>query len=655
MLSLNFKYKFIWILAILCTISTQGKSREIYCNEQGKAWTHLEVEFFATYNTDFDILLNVKDSSDYMILRVCYGNFPLLKLYRHQYGYNRAWMEIRPAQAWTIHKWYRLSIKKAPWIDKEDWRAWKIIVADNETGQILLKQGIENEMPAFGVGKVGIQTNNGIKFRNFQCILTDRQNKQNQLRIAPLFGNDMVLQQNKPIPIWGMANPGEEITILFHNRKYQTAADKSGNWKSQIDACPVLENQTLEIIAGDERLLFTNIAVGEVWLASGQSNMEMRSWQSDVAAIVSPNTPDAKLRFFVQPQWPAENEMFDSGGAWIEADSIHAMGVSAIAYRFGQLLREKLKRPVGIVCSYWGGTAIESWIPQEKLVEDSLSIPIWKRYKQYEKSLKENRPINSTYPDNLDIPGQRHSPGYLFNGMIAPLAPYAIKGIIWYQGESNSERARQYEVLFPMLVDSWRERWKEMLPFYYVQLAGYDGKLSGSEIDQAWPQLRDSQRKLLEKREKVGMVTAIDLGNQTDIHPYTKMEVGNRLARMVLHDLYHHTHITRCGPLYNHVEFKENKAYVYFNETGERLSVSKGDELKGFTIAGNNKTFYPAKACIDKQKDYVVLYSEQVKNPVAVRYAWANNPTEANLVNSDNLPAASFRTDSWELPTDHNF
>lgn len=646
--------RLITILVVLYTLSAQSQESKVYHNESGAPWIHLSVEFRAHCDTDFDILLNVNDDEDYILLRMNYGGQPVLQLVRHQYGYDRLWQELRPTIPWKTGEWYQLSIEKAPWIDLEDWRPWKIVITNKETKEVLLRQGVENEMPAFGMGKVAICAKKETDFRHLQCVPVQRCCKQQELKLAPLFCDRMVLQQNKQIPVWGKARSMTSVKVLFHDKEYVTSADQQGNWTVTMDAFPVMEGQILEVVSEGERVKVEDIAIGEVWLASGQSNMEMRTWQSDVSSIARLNTPDDGLRFFAQPQWPSDKAVFDSGGEWLKADSIHAMGISAVAYSFAQRLRTELGIPVGIICSYWGGTAIESWIPQEKLLTDSLAEPIWKRYQQYQKALEQRQPIEATYPYSWDIPGQRHSPGYLFNGMIAPVIPYAIKGILWYQGESNSERARQYEALFPMLLDSWRERWKEELPFYYVQLAGYDGKQSGSNIDQAWSHLRDAQRLLLTKRKQVGMVTAIDLGHPMEIHPVTKAEIGHRLSRLALYDLYHFNEMVRCGPIYDTVSYKAGKAFVYFEETGNGLCVKENQDLRGFMIAGDNRIFYPAQAVIEKNGNCVILRSKQVVDPVAVRYAWENDPKQANLMNSAGLPAASFRTDSWELPTDQN-
>lgn len=641
------------ILTILCTLSAQGQESKVYHNESDAPWIHLSVEFRAHCDTNFDILLNVKNEEDYILLRMHYADQPALQLVKRQYGYDRLWQELRPTIPWKPGEWYQLSIEKAPWIDLEDWRPWKIVITNKETKEVLLRQGIENEMSAFGMGKVAICVKKETDFRHLKCVPIHRCYRRQALKLAPLFCNGMVLQQNKKIPIWGQARSMACVKVLFHGKEYVTSANWQGNWMIAMDAFPVMEGQLLEVISEGERIKVEDIAIGEVWLASGQSNMEMRTWQSDVSSIARLNTPDDGLRFFVQPQWPSDHAVFDSGGEWLKADSIHALGISAVAYSFAQRLRTELGIPVGIICSYWGGTAIESWIPQEMLLTDSLTKPIWKRYQCYQKALEQHQPIKATYPHSWDIPGQRHSPGYLFNGMIAPLIPYAMKGILWYQGESNSERARQYEALFPMLLDSWRDRWKEELPFYYVQLAGYDGKESGSNIDQAWPHLRDAQRLLLTKRKQVGMVTAIDLGYPKEIHPPTKAEIGHRLCRLALHDLYHYE-IIRCGPIYNTVSYKNGKAFVYFQETGKGLRVKESQSLQGFMIAGNNRIFYPAQARIEKKSNCVILQSKQVADPIAVRYGWENDPKKANLINSAGLPAAPFRTDSWELPTDLN-
>ncbi len=318
-------------------------------------------------------------------------------------------------------------------------------------------------------------------------------------------------------------------------------------------------------------------------------------------------------------------------------------------YSFAKQLRKKLNVPIGIIGSYWGGTSAESWLPREVLASDPITKTILDQYLSAQNSLNSGTPISSDV-NPFNIPDQSHAPGYLYNGMIYPHIPFAISGVIWYQGESNTLRAEQYETLFPMLINSWRDAWnKPEMNFLFVQLAGYDGKLSGNNIVNAWPHIREGQRLTLNKIENTGMAVAIDLGDISNIHPIYKRELGERLARLALHDVYRYKNIVRCGPLYESVVFEGNSANVSFSETNLSLQIRDGDILQGFVFAGSDRHFYKASAEINADGKSVRIWSDNIGSPVAVRYAWENYPVNANLINNADLPASPFRTDNWPL------
>ncbi|MCK5822046.1 MAG: hypothetical protein KAH17_09165, partial [Bacteroidales bacterium] len=386
-------------------------------------------------------------------------------------------------------------------------------------------------------------------------------------------------------------------------------------------------------------------------MASGQSNMAMMVWQSDMASVAEQNLPDEDLRIFLQPQWPSSEPVFDSGGKWENSQTGNVSEWSALAYSFAKDLREELNVPVGIIGSYWGGTSAESWLPREDLAADPITKTILDEYNSAQQSLESALPIIGVHPFN--VPDQSHAPGYLYNGMIHPHIQSAIKGVIWYQGESNTLRAEQYETLFPMLIRSWRDVWDlPEMSFFFVQLAGYDGQQSGNEIESAWPHIREGQRLTLNKLDNTGMAVALDLGDPTNIHPFRKRELGERLVRLALHDVYGYENVVRCGPLYESVFFDRNRATISFTETDLGLEIRNGGELQGFMIAGSDKQFLPASAAINTEGKSIRVWSDKINSPVAVRYAWANNPIEANLMNNADLPASPFRTDDWPLYND---
>lgn len=635
----------------LFTLQYTGSAKEI-------AWESLSVDFrFEDRSAKgaLGMMLNIEAPDDYQLLRIAPDTARcVLQLLHRKYGYFRMWQEVIVPAKLSANQVYTVSIVKAPAVDLEDWRPWKIMIREKGSGTILLKQGVSNDMPAFGLGQVGLYTTRpDIAFSDFQCILQHPEQKNRALVLPSVFADRMVLQHSRVNPVWGKAAPGSEVEIRIAGKRLKTRTGKDGKWKIGLPALPVNDSLDMEVCSEKDRIRIRNIAVGEVWLASGQSNMEMRTWQSDVSKTITQRNNDPGLRVFKQSQWPSGDPVFSSGGEWILADSANVMGWSAIVSSFGINLRKTLHMPVGIICAYWGGTAVESWFPREELAKDPVTAPILERYHASLVHLEKGLPVETRFPWSWDVAGQSHTPGNLYNGMIAPVAPYSIKGVLWYQGESNTQKARQYEHLFPLLIDTWRKKWDNPeLRFFYVQLAGYDGKQSGSEIESAWPQLRDIQRKVLDKKKQTGMVVAFHLGDSLDIHPYRKNEIGLRLANLALHDAYGFKKIVSRGPLFTQALFKNGGATIRFRETAEGLTTAAGKPLAGFTIAGNDQVFYPAAAVISNDGKTVVVSSDKVPVPVAVRYGWANYSPEANLVNSVGLPASPFRTDNWRLLTD---
>ena len=439
---------------------------------QESRWSEISFDFKlggSTPSPQFGLLLNVRDKQDYQLLRICdAATKPLIQLLRWQYGNYRMWQEIKLPEPLNPEKTYTFSIQRAPMVDTVDWRPWKLILVDSASGRVLLRQGIENEQPAFGMGIVGLYSETvGSSFGEFTISSTTELSVSGLLQLAPLFADGMVLQQKSKIRIWGKAENGKKIRIKIAGKSYFTNSTEAGDWQLSI---PPLKAQTgleIKVISERDSVTIRDVAVGEVWLASGQSNMEMRAWQSDMKGAEK-GLNDNNLRFFLQPQWPSPHPNFDGGGAWVKADSVSVPGWSAVALSFALELRRKLKVPVGIISAHWGGTAVESWMPRSVLATDSVTMPILDRVNQYQKALEKGDPVENRFPWCWDVPGQRHTPGDLFNGMIAPHIPYALKGVIWYQGESNSQRAKQYEHLFPLLISSWRDQWQTAEPEFLL-------------------------------------------------------------------------------------------------------------------------------------------------------------------------------------------
>lgn len=620
-------------------------------------WNSLNVEFRIEDNSIpnlFGFALNTQNKNDFGILRIIRKSLNQFFLQAGFWKNNvfRPSMNVELKEQMIPGRWYQMKI--FPTENRNEYRDWTIVLMEKENGKIIIEKGIQNKMPLFGRGVPGLYTNGGhVTFQNFYVEKITSPSQESHLKLAPLFQSGMVLQRDRNVPVWGKSEPGEIVTIKIKNQKKKARSDNSGKWRIDLDPVKATDSCVMQVISGLDTILLKNIAFGEVWLASGQSNMNMKVWQSDVAGVAQSMPEDRGLRFFIQPRWPSEIPLFTNGGYWEHATPTNSEEWSAVAYSFALQIREKLKVPVGVIWSCWGGTTAECWLPREALKTDPLTKPIMDQYTKAKKALEKGEEPTGIHPYN--VPGQHKSPGALFNGMIYPHIPYAMKGVIWYQGEANTGRAKQYESLFPMLIESWRRLWNNAdLYFAYVQLAGYNGGQSGSDVESAWPALREAQRITLQKLNNVGMAVTIDLGHETNIHPRQKIEVGKRLARWALHDVYGFNELVRSGPLYESVDFSGDHALVSFSEIAAGLISRDGEELKGFTIAGQDQKFFPAKARVVSDGKQIKVWAEEVTQPVAVRYAWENYPAEANLLNSASLPASPFRTDKWFLPTDKN-
>ena len=336
------------------------------------------------------------------------------------------------------------------------------------------------------------QNTKNVVFTDFKLNEPNAFREGKELELAPLFSDRMVLQRESKIKFWGKAHASEKIRLKIADQTYSTHSDKDGNWDLYIPSLKAQIGLTIEVFSENDTLVINDVAVGEVWIASGQSNMQMRAWQTDVSS----NMPiDDEIRFFIQPHWPSPEENFNSGGNWFKADSTSAPGFSAVAIRFAKELKEKLNVPIGIISSNWGGTACESWFPSSELATNPVTAPILEQVKQYQITLEKGEEVKASYPSSWNVPGQRHTPGYLYNGMIAPHISYTTKGVIWYQGASNAANAERYKELLPMLIRSWRKKAKkDDLHFFYVQLSSYGGKLSDADIKDARPYIREVQR-----------------------------------------------------------------------------------------------------------------------------------------------------------------
>jgi len=490
------------------------------------------------------------------------------------------------------------------------------------------------------------------------------------VKLPAVIGDNMVLQQGRPVAIWGTADPGEQVTVTLADQKQTATADANGQWKVQVG--PFKEGGPVEMtVAGKNTLNVHNILVGEVWICSGQSNMEMAVWNHGVFGgvknaeqeVAAANYP--RMRLFIVKRAVASKPQSDVQGQWVVVTPWTAGSFSAVGYFFGRDLHQALKTPVGLIDSTWGGTEAEAWTneaalaadPELKVAQDSWQQRIadfphaFEQYTQkmqeWEKSAEETETSGKVALTMPDPPKDPRSHPWrdsgLWNAMIAPLTPYAIAGVVWYQGESNAEFAYQYRKVFPTMIQQWRTSWGEGdFPFLFVQLANYVP--AGLAPDQ-WAVLRESQEKTL-ALPKTGMAVAVDIGESYDIHPKNKQEVGRRLA-LAAEAIAYGRKIEYMGPSFTSVQAANGTLRVRFTHVGGGLVVH-GERLLGFEVAGDDQKFYPAEAKIEGAE--VVLSSSQVGKPVAVRYAWANDP-KCNLYSKAGLPAPPFRSDAWTVVT----
>ncbi len=484
------------------------------------------------------------------------------------------------------------------------------------------------------------------------------------VKLPAVISDNMVLQRDKKVSIWGWANPGEEVmaSVSWQSMRWAVTTDKDGRWMFKMNS-PKTGGPYEMTISGKNSITIKNILVGEVWVCSGQSNMQWSVQAStnakqEIAAADYPN-----IRLFTVARKVAEQPQSDCVGSWTLCSPQTIPGFSAVAYYFGRDLHEKLDVPIGLIHTSWGGTPAEAWTRREILEKEADAAPILERYddavakypqakKEHEQKVIEwKKAVEKAKADGKRVkrapraplgPGHPHSPAGLYNGMIAPLIPYGIRGAIWYQGESNASRAYQYRKLFPAMIKNWRDDWgQDKFPFLFVQLANFM-PVKPEPADSAWAELREAQLMTL-ALPNTGMAVIIDIGEADDIHPKNKQDVGKRLALWALAGSYGKK-LVYSGPIYKTMKIEGDRAILYFGHVGGGFVAEPDEPLKGFAIAGADREFVWADAKIDG--DSIVVSSDEVPAPVAVRYAWADNPV-CNLYNEEGLPASPFRTDDW--------
>jgi sialate O-acetylesterase len=633
---------------------------------------------------------------------------------------------------------------------------------------------------------------------------------QAQLTTAKLFADHMVLQRNQDLPVWGWAVKNAKVTVSLNGQSTKVKADETGYWKTILKPMTAGGPYTMKISSGKEQLVYTDVMLGEVWLCSGQSNMEFQLKNAYGFKTEQKNAAQMPIRQFMVPKkMSLEPDKDLSGGQWAKADTNTVGDFTAVGYFFAKQLSQQLHITVGLIYSNWGGTQVEDWISKETMLSSTELKPVaetlpttWDGIKQrVDKQLKEfayhkNPMVNYTaeqlagepttffdqwqkggngawewqgklysyrgegfmqrtikldslytkrnsvlhlgqtdadlllyingklirkgaMPANyqLELPAgtwkggdnsllinfqsQQKKPAYfgvglngdwtnlfvnfadtsitladgnwrvmpdlskpyhfdflpnntaftLCNAMISPLVPYAMAGVIWYQGETNADRAFQYRTTFPMLITDWRNKWKKELPFLFVQLSSFGG-MQGSDKGSNWAELREAQTMTLQL-PNTGMVVTTDIGDANNIHPKDKADVGLRLANKALTSVYHRPGFFE-SPLFSSAEFNNEYALVNFSHADNGLMVKdKYGYLKGFELAGADHKFYYAQAVITSDNK-VKVWSSQVAQPVAVRYAWTDAPIDANLFSKEGFPVSPFRSDNWKGVTDGN-
>jgi sialate O-acetylesterase len=448
------------------------------------------------------------------------------------------------------------------------------------------------------------------------------------LTFATIFQDHMVLQQECKINIWGKATPGAQVLIAGSWGKYASGvANVAGKWLIKLVTPKAGGPYEVTVSAAGSTVMLHDILIGEVWLASGQSNMDipLKGWPPDNLIFNSrqeiQNAKYPSIRFMKVPFALAADPQDSTGGKWAPVSPETAGDFSATAYFFARKLQQKLNVPVGIIQSSIGGTPAEAWTSKEYL----------------EKLGDFDSVINAQH-NGAQL--NSNSPTVLYNAMINPLVPFSMKGVIWYQGESNVGRASQYRRLFPLLIQDWRNEWADILPFYYVQIAPF--LYTAADQKEQSQKLRDAQRYAL-SLPKTGMVTTLDIGYLKTAHPPYKQQVGDRLARFALSNNYGNKMVV-SGPLFQKAILSGNKLIVKFHSTGSGL-IAGASGLNNFEIAGVDRSYVKAQAEIIKNT--VVVSSPLIAKPVYVRYAWSDG-SDATLFNKEGLPAATFTSDGGD-------
>jgi sialate O-acetylesterase len=442
-----------------------------------------------------------------------------------------------------------------------------------------------------------------------------------EVTLPKIFGNHMVLQAERTVPVWGKASPNEKVKVTLGDSTAEATAGENGKWEVKL-ATPKAGGPFKLIVEGTNKIELDDVLIGEVWVCSGQSNMEWTVQQSLNADEEAKKANFPQIRMFKVQHNAAKDPQEDCVGTWVVCSPEVVKGFSAVGYFYARNLHEELNVPMGMISTNWGGTICEAWTSRPTLESDAEYAEILNRAKEFKM-------------------GNPNQASVLYNGMIHPIQTYGMRGAIWYQGESNLSRAEQYGKLFPAMITDWRKLWKQGdFPFYFAQIAPYAyNKMADTK---QLPELWESQVKTLETTN-TGMAATTDIGDVKDIHPKNKQEVGRRLALIALANTYGKKEVIYSGPMYTSQAVEGNKIRIKFKHTAGGLMTKEDKPVSHLQICGADKKFVDAVGTIDGET--LLVSAAGVEQPVAVRFGWGDT-AEPNLYNKAGLPACPFRSDS---------
>ena len=481
-------------------------------------------------------------------------------------------------------------------------------------------------------------------------ILVPRANA--EVTLPSLISDNMMLQQHMPVPIWGTASPKERVAVTVCKQTASTTTGPDGRWRVKLKPLQAGGPFTMTI-TGKNKITVRNILVGEVWLCSGQSNMAMTVQQSnDAEREIADAKNYPQIRYYNVKRKASSKPVSETEGKWEVCSPETAGEFSAAGYFFARDIHKTLKAPVGLILSAWGGSNMESFVRLDVLKSHPESAAYFKHWEQRKaafpaelaaakKKAAEAKAAGKPAPTMRTLEGHQARPASIYNGMISPLIPFGMRGVLWAGGKANRSRAKEYGVLMPAMIQDWRKSWgMGDFPFFLCQMANWIPK----DPNEHWEELREAMLKTTNLKN-TGMVVCIDIGDPHNVHPKNKQEVGRRLALIAKSQVYG-MKVSYSGPVYESIKVEDKAIKLYFKHIDGGLATRAGGVLKGFAISGADRQFVPAQGVV--VGDTIVVNSEEVRAPVAVRYAWEMNP-DCNLINKAGLPASPFRTDKWPL------